>query len=79
MIILRNKKNISIILYFILDKFNCLPNISKEIIEKDEGNLKGTFSINSIYKEKSFLSCVDNKLNFLISKFFISKKNGYLS
>ena len=62
MIILRNKKSISIILYFILDKFNCLPNISKEIIAKDEGNLKGTFSINSIYKEKSFLSCVDNKL-----------------
>ena len=68
MIFLRNKKNISIILYFILDKFNCLPKISKEIIEKDKGNLKGTFSINSIYKEKSFFSCANNKLNFLISK-----------
>ena len=62
MTILRNKKSISIILFFILDKFNCLPKISKEIIEKDKGNLKGTFSINYIYKEKSFFSCVNNNL-----------------
>ena len=71
MTILRNKKSINIIIYFILDKFNCLPKISKEIIEKYKGNLKGTFIINSIYKEKSFFSCANNKL---ISQMKIIKK-----
>jgi len=39
-----------------------LPKISKEIIEKEKANLKGTFSINSMYKGKSYFSCVNNKL-----------------
>ena len=65
MTFLRNNKSF-IILYFIFSKFNCLPKITKEIIEKIQGNLKGTFSINFLHKEKSFFSCINDKL--IISK-----------
>jgi len=61
MISLIKKKNI-IILYFFIRNLNSLPEISKEIIEKENAILKGTFTINSLYKGKLYLSCVNNKL-----------------
>ena len=60
------KKKSFIILYFFLSKLNSLPEISKEIIEEEKANLKGTFIINSISKEKSFFSC--NNYRLIISK-----------
>ena len=59
------KKSI-FILFFFLNKLNGLPKISNEIIGKEKANLKGTFSINSVYKGKSYFSCVNNEL--IISK-----------
>ena len=69
MVSLIKKKNI-IILYFFIRNLNCLSEISKEIIEKENASLKGTFFINSLYKGKSYLSCVNNKL-------IISQKKEY--
>ena len=69
MISLIKKKNI-IILYFFIRNLNSLPEISKEIIEKENAILKGTFTINSLYKGKLYLSCVNNKL-------IISQKKEY--
>ena len=59
------KKNI-FILFFFLNQLSGLPKISKEILEKEKANLKGTFTINSIYKSESYFSCVNNQL--IISK-----------
>ena len=56
------KKKGLIILYFFISKLNSLPEISKEIIEKENANLKGTFTINSLFNDKSYFSCVNNKL-----------------
>jgi hypothetical protein len=61
--------NILLIFILFLNKFNCLPEISKKIIENESGDLKGTFTINSIYKKNSFISCDTDKL-------IISQKKG---
>ena len=42
---------------------------SKKIIENENGDLKGTFTINSVYKKNSFISCDNDKL-------IISQKKG---
>ena len=61
--------NILLIFILFLNKFNCLPEISKKIIENENGVLKGTFKINSIYKKNAFISCDNDKL-------IISQKRG---
>ena len=61
--------NILLIFVFFLNKFNCLSEITKKIIETENGNLKGTFTINSNNKYNSFFSCESDKL-------IISEKKG---
>ena len=61
--------NILLIFVFFVNKFNCLSEIVKKIIETENGNLKGTFTINSNNKNNSFFSCESDKL-------IISEKKG---
>jgi len=61
--------NILLIFILFLNEFNCLPEISKKIVENENGDLKGTFIINSIYKRNSYFSCDNDNL-------IISQKKG---
>jgi len=54
--------NILLIFIFLIYKCNCLPEISKTIIDIENGNLIGTFTINSINRVNSYFSCEKDKL-----------------
>ena len=51
-----------LIFIFLIYKCNCLPEISKIIIDIENGNLIGTFTINSIKGVNSYFSCEKDKL-----------------
>ena len=51
-----------IFILLLLYKYNCLSELSFKIMESEKSNLKGTFTINSNYKQNLFLSCENGRL-----------------